>query len=90
MSNAEQYCLAAADLVSGNRNDQHGDKHENHKNIARLWSAYLDFEISALQAAQMMALLKIARTKTGSYNEDDYIDQIGYAACAGEIAAVDR
>jgi hypothetical protein len=34
----------------------------------------------------MMALLKIARTKSGSVNIDDWIDGSGYLACAGEVA----
>ncbi len=76
----------AANLVSGNRHETHGDKHENHANIAALWSAYLDAPISPKQAAIMLALLKIARTKLGRENPDDYVDLAGYAACAGEIA----
>ena len=34
----------------------------------------------------MMALLKIARIKSGTATEDSYIDLAGYAACGGEIA----
>lgn len=34
----------------------------------------------------MMAMLKIARIKSGRYHEDNFIDLAGYAACAGEIA----
>ena len=33
-----------------------------------------------------MALLKIARTKLGDHTIDNYIDLVGYAAIAGEIA----
>ena len=35
--------------------------------------------------AMMMALLKIARTKTGSPNKDDLIDGAAYLAIAGEL-----
>ena len=34
----------------------------------------------------MMVELKIARTKTGATNADDYIDAAGYIGIAGEIA----
>jgi hypothetical protein len=34
----------------------------------------------------MMTLLKVARTKIGSHNPDDYVDGAGYMAIAGEIA----
>ena len=33
-----------------------------------------------------MALLKVARIKSGRYKADNYIDLAGYAACAAEIA----
>lgn len=89
---AENYCIRAANLVGGSRAKTHGDKTENHNNIAALWNAYLGNRLcdwttlSAKDVALMMALLKIARTKTGAHNQDDYIDMAGYAGCAGEIA----
>lgn len=82
----------ATELVGGERQRTHGDKLQNHQNIARLWSAYLANrqnpaqEISALDVAMMMALLKISRTQLGDQNSDDYIDGAGYMAIAGEIA----
>jgi hypothetical protein len=39
------------------------------------------------QGWQFMALLKIARSAAGELRLDDYIDQAGYAALAGECAA---
>ena len=33
----------------------------------------------------MMALLKIARIKTGTATEDCFVDLAGYAACGAEI-----
>lgn len=41
--------------------------------------------ITADQVALMMVLLKVARTKTGGLNIDDYVDMAGYAGVAGEI-----
>lgn len=83
---ASEMLNRAAELVSGDREATHGPKLENHKNIASLWSAYLGVGIGPKQVALMMALLKVARTKLGNENIDDYIDLGGYAGVAGEIA----
>jgi hypothetical protein len=86
-SSASQIAQRAADLVGGERDRQHGKKLENFQNIADLWTAYLgDRKISALDVGLMMALMKVARTKSGAHNLDDFVDGAGYLACAGEIA----
>lgn len=72
-------------MVGGTRAEQHGDKAYNHQNIAALWSAYLGIVITSDQVALMMVLLKVARTKTGRLNRDDYLDMAGYAGVAAEI-----
>ena len=36
--------------------------------------------------AMMMALLKVARIKTGKHKDDNFIDLAGYAACACEVS----
>ena len=56
----------ATRLVGTDRQKDYGDKVENHNNIAKLWSAYLDVKIEAHDVAIMMTLLKVARTKLGS------------------------
>ena len=79
-------------LVNDSRAKTHGDKVANHENIARLWSSYLQNKtklqiiISPEDVAQLMSLLKIARTQAGEHNIDDYVDAVGYQAIAGEIA----
>ena len=79
-------------LVSESRHDKHGDKVVNHENIARLWTGYLvnkfklNFVILPEDVANLMSLLKIARTQQGSFNLDDYVDASAYSAIAGEIA----
>ena len=80
----EDILKTASKLVSGDRAKAYGDKKKLHDKVAKLWSAYTDYDISAEQAAIMMAMLKIARTTTGS-NPDNYIDAAAYAAIAGEI-----
>ena len=79
-------------LVNGDRDKTHGNKIINHENISRLWSAYLQNKtklniiLSPEDVAQLMSLLKIARTQAGSFNLDDHIDAAGYAGISGEIA----
>ena len=82
----------AEQLVSDDRAKTHGDKIVNHENIARLFSAYLTnkfqavLNLTAEDVAQLMTLLKIARSQAGTHNVDDYIDGVGYQAIAGHIA----
>ncbi len=82
---SNQILNQASVLVQGQREKDYGDKTENHNNIARLWSAYLNIKIEAHDVALMMALLKMARTKLGEVSKDTYIDMSAYSAIAGEI-----
>jgi|TARA_R110001583_G_scaffold71666_1_gene201631 hypothetical protein len=83
--NTKEFLQEATKLSSEQRQKDYGDKVNNHKNIARLWSAYLDTKIKAHDVAVMMVLLKIARTKLGAVSKDTYIDMSAYGAIAGEI-----
>ncbi len=87
-SPASEILKKASGLIDGERNAQHGDRKECHTLIARMWSAFKGVEFTANEVACMMVLLKIARTKSGSYNGDCYVDAAGYAALAGELADV--
>jgi Domain of unknown function (DUF6378) len=87
---ARDVCHRAGKLVGGERARQHGDALAAHANVAVLWSAYLGVPISARDAALMMVLLKVARTKTGAFNLDDYVDAAGYAAIAAEMGGRDE
>lgn len=81
--------LAEAEkCVCGDRDEQYGSPKNNFSLIARLWREYLDTSkpITAHDVAMMMALVKVARIRTGKRKVDNYIDLAGYAACAGEIA----
>tara|TARA_R100001463_G_scaffold133797_1_gene195468 strand:+ start:907 stop:1188 length:282 start_codon:yes stop_codon:yes gene_type:complete len=77
--------VEANKLVGGDRQKDYGDKVENHSNIAKLWSAYLDIPVTAHDVALMMVLLKMARTKLGAVSRDTYVDMAAYGAIAGEI-----
>ncbi len=98
---AEDIAKKAASLVSGEREDQHGDKFVNFGNIAILWNAFLAIRdrqaptpvnaytppLRGEDVAKMMALLKLARMESGAHNPDDAIDFCGYAAIAGELSS---
>ena len=75
----------AIKLASGQRQVDYGDKTENHENIAKLWTAYLEYIITPHDVAILMCLLKVARTKLGTVSKDTYMDMSAYSAIAGEI-----
>ena len=82
---SNQFLNQASVLVQGQREKDYGDKVENHSNIAKLWSAYLDIPVTAHDVAILMSLLKVARTKLGAVSKDTYDDMSAYGAIAGEI-----
>jgi len=71
----------AAALVNGDRQQAYGPPEGNLGRIAALWSAYLDTPVSASDVAQLMALVKIARS-VHIYKRDNYVDAIGYLLLA--------
>lgn len=92
---------AARVCVCGERQQDYGTPENNFETIGLLWGVYLRAShpelakvmainhINAKDVATMMGLLKVARIATG-YKEDNFVDLVGYAACAGEIAAAER
>ena len=75
----------AKKCVMGNREQDYGTPESNFATIAKLWSDYLDKDISAQNVADMMILMKISRIKNGGGTGDSYVDIAGYAACGNEI-----
>ena len=71
--------------ITGQREQDYGSPENNFALIANLWSDYLDAEITSLDVAMMMCLLKIARIKNGCGTGDSFVDICGYGACGGEI-----
>ena len=84
MKTAREYLERATKIVQGQRQFDYGNKYVNHENIAKLWSAYLGYEVSPHDVAICMLLVKVARLKHRK-TEDCYVDMAGYAAIAGEI-----
>jgi hypothetical protein len=79
-------------LMYGDRQQDYGHPYENHRRIAVLWSAYLQTEVSPMQVAICMALVKVARLQQNfEYSKDDtFIDLAAYASIAAELAEVKR
>jgi hypothetical protein len=77
----------ASEYVTTDRAATHGDAEDNFRRIAELWNAYLGVDdITTIDVAVMLALLKVARIRSNPNHADNWIDIAGYAACGGEIA----
>lgn len=77
---------SAKEAVTKDRAATHGKLEDTFGLLARLWAAYLGVPVTAVDAALMLGLLKVARAKGNPGHEDSFIDLAGYAACAGELA----
>ena len=84
MKKTKEILEETINIVTGQRQEDYGDKVVNHRNIAELWSAYLDTQIAPHDVAICMLLVKVARLKNRK-TKDCYVDMAGYAAIAGEI-----
>lgn len=89
---AGEISFRTSQLVNGDRARQHGDFEATYARVAILWNAWLKIRkdvtapLTAHDVVMMLGLMKDARTQSGSYNVDDYVDSAGYRAGAGEIA----
>lgn len=77
---------AAKKIVAGDREKQYGKPEDNFAVIAEFWTTYIGHPISSEDVAIMMALLKIARIRSGNYKTDSFVDGVGYLSLAAEIA----
>ena len=89
--NRAEVLEAAKKCVCGQREQDYGNPEDNFQRIADLWNAYIGGkDFTPKDVAVMMALLKVARIRTGTGTDDCFVDLAGYAACAGEIATRER
>ena len=89
MVNRDEILSIAGQLIGGDRQATYGDAREMHQSIADLWSAYVGVELTAVDVAAMMVLMKVARSKGPRKHTDNWIDICGYAALAGEMEGMD-
>jgi len=81
-------------LTEGDRNIAYGSPYDNMSQTSGLWNAYLGQKLNgpltASDVAQMMALLKIARTLVSPSRLDNYIDAAAYIAIASECQPIEK
>lgn len=94
MNVREKVLKEALKCVNGEREKQYGSPEDNFRRIADLWSTYLTslfedeeivIDIDPIDVAKMMILFKIARSNGDKDKLDNYVDILGYGACAAEI-----
>ena len=83
----------ATKCVCGDREQDYGSPENNFRTIANLWIDYLNakedvLDIQPHDVAAMLGLLKIARIASGHAKADNWVDLAGYAACGGELEAI--
>ena len=74
----------AGELITQDREREHGLPRHNFARIARMWSGYLEKDITPSDVCVMMVLLKAARLRH-KLNDDSFIDMAGYAALGSEV-----
>lgn len=98
--NRKEILDTATSHVTKDRQATHGKPENSFLCIANFWSVYLKergfiakdvegfatLQITPVDVAQMMALLKTARSISNPLNDDNWVDHAGYVACAGELA----
>jgi len=94
MNTREKVLKEALKCVNGEREKQYGSPEDNFRRIADLWSTYLTslfedekivVDIDPIDVAKMMILFKIAQSNGDKDKLDNYVDILGYGACAAEI-----
>lgn len=71
-------------LVYGDRQKDYGHPADDYGRTARLWSALLGVEITPVQAALCMVLVKLSR-EMNAPKADNLVDAHGYLMVAGRI-----
>lgn len=84
MDKREEILNKAIACTMGDRNRDYGSPYENLKHTAELWSAYFGILVTAEDVAHCQQLVKMSRTKSGPYKEDNYVDNSAYGSIAGE------
>lgn len=72
-------------LIHGERNKNYGHPRDNFREILALWNGYLGLQLNALDVANLMILMKVARAKDAGWHRDSYTDIAGYAGCAERL-----
>jgi len=71
----------AVATMNGDRMRTHGNPHDTLARIAQMWTGYLGKDIHPTDVAQMMVMVKQARSRS-AYDRDHYLDAIAYTLLA--------
>lgn len=82
--NRDELLKLTAEAISGGRETNYGSPEKSLTWISRLWSAFLEREITPAEVSLMLALLKVARLKNNPKHVDSWVDLAGYAAIGAE------
>ena len=85
MNKRKEILQKAIEIVNGEREYTYGGPEDSFSTIAKYWSTWLNYDVSATDVAIMMALLKVARLHSAPYHEDSIVDAAGYFACYYDI-----
>jgi hypothetical protein len=89
--NRQEILDASRDCITRDRAATHGDAEDNFAQIAAVWTWWLNERLSApvtaYDVAQMMSLFKKARAKANRHHADNFVDDVGYSAIAGEMGS---
>jgi hypothetical protein len=67
--------------MNGDRMRTHGNPQDTLARIAQMWTGYLGKDIHPTDVAQMMVMVKQARSRH-AYDRDHYLDAIAYTLLA--------
>lgn len=71
----------AVATMNGDRMRTHGNPADTLARIAQMWTGYLGKDIHPTDVAQMMVMVKQARSRS-AYDRDHYLDAIAYTLLA--------
>ena len=90
----QSICAEAARIITTDRNNQYGEPEDLFEAIALAWDALDlargDRDFTRADVAIRMAAFKLIRAAANPSVRDIFVDAVGYAAIAGELAERDR
>ena len=76
--------LQAHALINGERQASYGPPAESFERVAAMWTAYLEYTVTAKDVCLCLALLKIAR-EAHAHKLDNLLDAAGYIGLAADM-----
>tara|TARA_Y100000590_G_C15230229_1_gene829790 strand:- start:62 stop:340 length:279 start_codon:yes stop_codon:yes gene_type:complete len=80
----------AIEYTDGARLKDYGSPVDNHQNIANIFNAITDKQLTAKDIALVQVATKLARLKSSPKKDDHYIDIMAYIGIAYECEMVEK